>query len=39
MQVVKGHATDIGRVQVMMGLINLYLNGDEKQLKKPFSWW
>lgn len=37
MQVVKGHARDIGRVQVKMGLINPYLNGDEEQLKKPFS--
>lgn len=32
---VKGHARDTGKVQIMMGL--LYLNGDEEQLKG--LWW
>lgn len=27
-QVVKGHTREIGRVQIMKGLKNLYLNGD-----------
>lgn len=36
MQVVKGYSREGGRVQIMMGFINLCLNGDEEPLK---CWW